>query len=572
MKPLALAGRALRAAAALALLLPTLALAGTTTGEQKTALLLVNFQDNATQPITPAAASTLVFGDVGNYYWEASYHHALISGNTYGWYTLPILATCNTRDIGLAARQAAANAGVDLSGYARVIFASPRNTSCGVAGTATVGGTEVYINGNFSMGNVAHEMGHSFGLQHSNDLSCDVTPIGDTCTVREYADIFDVMGNSLNNGHFNAFQKERLGWLGAAGTPSIGTVQASGSYQLAPFETATADTKALRVLRGTDPATGARTWYYLEYRQPIGFDAGMASLSYTNVMRGVLVHLVTEGDARSSRMLDMTPHSNPIYDNRNDAALVVGQSFYDAGAGITITPRAADANGILVDVVMAGGATACVRAAPGLTLSGPSSAVAAGSTVGYTVTLANRDSAACSATTFNLAGVVPAGWTGSLLASSLSLSPGASASTTLSVKSPTSAAAGNYAVSVGDSSSVGATHTASASANYAVASTTTSLSDAVATDKTTYRRGETVYMSAKVTANGAPVAGANVVFALALPGGGSSSFAATSGSDGFARSTYKLGSGKSAVGSYGLRADASSGNASASSSSAFSAK
>jgi hypothetical protein len=569
--------RARHALASLALLLAPLAAqpalaSATTVGEQKTALLLVNFQDNTSQTITAADANTLMFGQVSDYYWEASYHHALISGNTYGWYTLPMPTTCSTRDISLAARQAAANAGVDLSPYSRVVIATPPNVSCGGAGQATVGGTEIFINGRFTVGVIAHEVGHSFGLMHSNDLNCDVTAIGDTCTVREYADSFDLMGNSANNGHFNAFQKERLGWLGAPGMPAIGTVQASGSFQIAPFETATADTKALRVLRGTDPATGARTWYYLEYRQPIGFDATIAKLTGTNISRGVLVHMVTEGDPRSSNLLDMTPNSTLAYDDRNDAALVVGQSFYDPGAGITITPRAADTSGILVDVVFAGSTSTCVRAAPTLTLAGPGTAVAAGSTVGYTVSIANRDSAACSATTFNLAGVVPSGWTGSLLASSLSLSPGASASTTLSVKSATTAAAGTYAVSVGDSSSIGAVHTASASASYAVATASTSLSDAVATDKASYRRGETVYMSAKVMAGGTPVAGANVAFTLALPGGGSNSFSATSGSDGFARSTYKLGSGKTAAGSYGLRADTTSGGASASSVTTFLAK
>jgi hypothetical protein len=83
--------------------------------------------------------------------------------------------------------------------------------------------------------------------------------------------------------------------------------------------------------------------------------------------------------------------------------------------------------------------------------------------------------------------------------------------------------------------------------------------------------GKVMYYVADAV-DGTPVAGANVAFTLALPGGGSNSFSATSGSDGFARSTYKLGSGKTAAGSYGLRADTTSGGASASSVTTFLAK
>jgi hypothetical protein len=565
-----------RAAAVLALSLALLSapfVSAAVVGEQKTALLLVNFQDDASQPMTPAAAHAVLFGQASDYFWEASYHHTLLGGDTFGWYALPMAATCDTAAIGTAARNAATAAGVNLAAYSRLVIAYPRNASCVVSGTAAVGGTTIYINGGINVANIVHEMGHSFGLQHSTYLKCDNTPIGDTCTVSDYGDLFDAMGSSVNAPHYNAFQKERLGWLNASGVPPIGTVQASGSFQVAPYEAANNDPKAIRVLKGTDATTGARTWYYLEYRQPVGFDAPLAGLSYTNVMRGVLVHLVTEGDARSSRLLDMTPHSNTAYDNRNDAALAVGQSFTDAAAGITITTRSADANGALVDVVLAGGPPppSCVRAAPTLTLSGPGTTVAAGTAVSYSVSVTNRDSAACAATSFNLARTVPTGWTGTLGAGTLSLAAGASGSTTLTVTSGSSTAAGTYPVSVATTSNVGATHSANASASQSIGSASP-LTNAVGTDKTSYLRGETVYMSSRVLSGGNPVAGANVAFNLTAPGGVTTMIGAATGSDGYARATYKLGKGKGAIGNYALRADASSGTGSASSSNAFAVK
>jgi uncharacterized membrane protein len=103
-------------------------------------------------------------------------------------------------------------------------------------------------------------------------------------------------------------------------------------------------------------------------------------------------------------------------------------------------------------------------------VTGPTSALAAGSSAAYTVSVSNRDSSGCASTTFALARSVPTGWSGALGATSLTLSPGATASTTLTVVSPSTAAAGTYVVGTGTGSAAGAVHTASASASYTIAS------------------------------------------------------------------------------------------------------
>jgi hypothetical protein len=120
------------------------------------------------------------------------------------------------------------------------------------------------------------------------------------------------------------------------------------------------------------------------------------------------------------------------------------------------------------------------------------------------------------------------------------------------------------------SSGVGSTHTANAAASYSVtAAAGGTLSDSVGTDKSSYARGEVVTMSAQVRNNGVALAGASVSFTLTLPSGASTVIKAVSGSDGYARSTYKTGKAKSAIGSYRLRADATSNGATASSSTGF---
>jgi hypothetical protein len=141
------------------------------------------------------------------------------------------------------------------------------------------------------------------------------------------------------------------------------------------------------------------------------------------------------------------------------------------------------------------------------------------------------------------------------------------------VTSPTTATAGSYGIGVGTSSTVGSAHTANASGTYSVATTTTTaaITETVGTDKTSYLRGQTVYMSARVLRSGVAVNGASVKFTVTLPGGTSTVLSATSGSDGYARGTYKLAKGKTAIGNYVLRADATSGSNTASANTGFSA-
>ena len=95
------------------------------------------------------------------------------------------------------------------------------------------------------------------------------------------------------------------------------------------------------------------------------------------------------------------------------------------------------------------------------------------------------------------------------------------------------------------------------------------LTETVGTDKTSYLRGQTVHMSALVKNNGVAVSGASVKFNVTL-NGTVTVVSATSGSDGYARATYRLGKGKGAIGSYALRADATSGSNTATASTSFS--
>ena len=66
--------------------------------------------------------------------------------------------------------------------------------------------------------------------------------------------------------HFNAFQKEILGWLNYGTSPAIVTATTSGTYSITPFETVGSGAKAIKVFQSVDSASGKNTYFYLEAR------------------------------------------------------------------------------------------------------------------------------------------------------------------------------------------------------------------------------------------------------------------------------------------------------------------
>ncbi len=427
-----------------------------TIGVQKTLVLMVNFQDKpGDKPWSKAQMQSLMDNQVNAYYNEASYGQTSFNTTVMDWSTLPLSsATCDRTTLTSLADQAASNAGYNLNSYDRLVYSFPRN-ACSWGGLGTVGGlpSRAWLNGSFAQSTFAHELGHNLGLYHSHDLDCGTATIGASCSVREYGDTADLMG--AGSGHFNAYQKDRLGWFGN----KILTVSSSGSYTLAPHEFNSSKPLALKTLKEVDTATGAKTWYYIEYRQAIGFDSGLSFYSNGNLDKGLSIHTGADNNGNSSYMLDMTPGTAAWY----DAALDVGRTFSDSIAGVTITTQWAGSDEAIADISV--GPQVCSQNTPTVSLSGGGSWVEAGTPVSYTVTVTNRDSNECASGSFSLSKTVPSGWSGSLNKGSLTLAPGASGSATLTVTSPVSASDGFYDVR---STAAKGSYSATASTSYVI--------------------------------------------------------------------------------------------------------
>jgi hypothetical protein len=390
--------------------------------------------------------------------------------------------------------------------------------ACSWLGLGTVGGnpSKAWIRGSFSLGVVAHEMGHNLGLYHSHSLDCGAAVTGGSCSIGEYGDPFDMMGGSFAaSGHYSAYQKERLGWLNYGASPPLYTVTTSGTYRIEPYETRTSNPKGLKLLQGVN-ASNQKTWYYVEYRQAID-----------GIKNGVLVHLGTAGSGNTSFLLDMTPET----DSWADAALVVGRSYHDPDAGVTITPVALDATGATIDVKF--DSVSCMRGAPTVTMAPSQSQwMSPGGTATFTASVTNNDNAGCAPSTFNLQDVVPSGWGGTVGNASVTLAPGATGSTAVAVTSPLSAAAGFYTVTVKTSDLADAAHVGSASATYVVNVVNTAVAASVSTNQSIYRRPGSIYITTDVKSNGAPVAGASVSVTVTKPNGVNTKLSASTDSNG----------------------------------------
>ncbi len=489
-------------------------------GGVSTLVILTNFQDNPTsQPWTPSAVQNMVFTQTSNWDLENSFQQTWLTGDVAGWFTVPVSSTtCDTGTVKSAGRSAAQAAGYNLSNYSHFIYLMSSNTGCGAWwGLATIGGGDVWVNGeyNIAVHVFAHEMGHNFGLYHSHTVDCGTQVICSSGNFSDYGDGFDTMGASTYSApHYNAFQKERLGWLNNGSQPPITTVSSTGTFNISPYEAQDSNPKALKILQsGT-----TNSYYYLEFRRPLGFDSFLSN--YADVMNGTLFHLASPSNANSSDLLDLTPGSPATFSH---PALTVGQSYTDSTTGVTVTPTAVNTTGATVQVTF--GTGTCT--------------LAPGGSANFIITVKDNDSPACAASTFNLSDAITAGWTEGWNTSALTLSPGTSGSATLTVTSPAGTPDGFYNVGASAVNALASTYSGSVNATYVI-STPVPVTVSISTDKSSYAPGQTVYVSVTMLSGTSPDAGASVSVSVTKANGTVSTVSGTTGSNGVVTMKYRL--------------------------------
>ncbi|HVT72266.1 MAG TPA: Calx-beta domain-containing protein [Lacunisphaera sp.] len=234
------------------------------------------------------------------------------------------------------ARAAALAAGYDEANYDRVgvVFSALTSLSSSLinyGGLGEVIGKDFWVNGEFDLRVVAHEVGHNYGLNHANLWQVsDGNPISSGGTSVEYGDVFDVMGSGSTSEHeFTHWNKSILQWIPDA---AVTLAAASGTYRIYRFDggvaTNLSNPRALKIVRD------ATRDYWIGYRR------GTSNAS----LNGGAYVLWGYNQNQQGNLLDLTtPGTNPS--GVHDEGLAMGATFNDTAAGIAITPTAQGGSG-----------------------------------------------------------------------------------------------------------------------------------------------------------------------------------------------------------------------------------
>jgi hypothetical protein len=399
----------------------------------------VNFAVNPLVQYSIPQIHEQVLNQSNLFFLETSYGEVSLTGHVEPAITVDVdISSCNTNVITEQADMVFRERGYEPDAYNHVMYLIPTHPNCTWSGKANVNGPRTWIK-RFEPGTINHELGHNIGLYHSNKKDCgSVTTDGTNCSVVEYGDYLSAMSSTTSSKHFNSFHKEQLGWLAGRLT----TLTASGTVTLSALETEDSFApKTLKIPKGVDPANN-KQWYYIEYRQALGFDSALASEA-PNYLSGVRLREGTDNQPNSSYLLDPTPNSTS-YD-WDDISLDPGQTYYDDTNNITISVLSSNSEQAVLEVQLSTTVDECTHQTASFgSLSDSTVTSSAGESVTLTYRLTNNDSQNCTATSFELSTALSTGLSGGLDLSTLNLAPGENQTFDLTVAVSALAQDGEY--------------------------------------------------------------------------------------------------------------------------------
>ena len=184
---------------------------------------------------------------------------------------------------------------------------------------------------------ICHEMGHAFGLPHSNNADDDGYPYDNPWDVMS-----DSWGSALSNGtygtvgkHTITYHKDSLGWIPAA---RKAVVSEAGLYEFDIDHLTLAVTNNLHMVKV--PIPGSPIFYTIEVRDRVSYDGNLPGFA-------VILHEVNPGRTEPAWLVDIEDLPNG---GDAGAMWVPGECFEDVSNEITICVESVTTEGYTVRV------------------------------------------------------------------------------------------------------------------------------------------------------------------------------------------------------------------------------
>lgn len=303
-------------------------------------------------------------GQLGHYWKEVSYNRIDLAGSSaFGWFTLPqprsfyIPAVAEGEKPKANLDQlfkdcaAAADPTVDFNsvqGVNMMFNGDLDGYAWGGGACGTLEGINQCIrntwNPPWSFNNLAplaHEMGHGYGLPHSNNSDGDDDP---------YDNPWDVMSDGWSNAvknatygslpkHINVRQRDRLGWIDAARKLTVPAGGSASEVVLDRASLAGSTNRQMIVLSLPATDVAGNAYYTVEARGPTGtYEAKLAGAA-------VIIHGIDAGGVAYSMDADVPPAD---ISNNEGSMFKVGETWVSPDGSWMVKVLSATANGFIV--------------------------------------------------------------------------------------------------------------------------------------------------------------------------------------------------------------------------------
>lgn len=404
---------------------PSTVLAAVT--NKNVAAIMVNFNNTDANWTTQEEVRNTLFtdlthspeywGSVSDYYTENSHGRLGLTGEVYGPYTINYSASnCDYGNWSTAADAAATAAGVNLASFTNKQYILHSSAACGWAGLGQLPGSRTWVKwsglSSTSSTNISrkvrnqkvstHELGHNFGEHHSGSYGCKdasgaTVTYSTNCSLYEYGDGADIMGNgqagSFANyqSHSNIFQKGALGWIDPINTQTIST---NATVALAPLELASTGVQSLRIPKDVSSTGAVTSYYYVEARSKFGYDGGTTN----NAAAGIRILIAPN---YQSGIIPGVLHTSVTGLTGNIVSQTMttsGATYTDTTKNLAITYQGVDSGGkALVKVDYA---PSCSQPDPTATITPLSQWKGPNYPATYTLSVTNNDGIGCSPSEF----------------------------------------------------------------------------------------------------------------------------------------------------------------------------